>query len=80
MIEVIFKVYFLSHIYLSYIKYFNNIIFQVEAHLKFGEEVRLSGNVPSLGCNNPDRAIPMYTTPSMFPIWSTKEGNKYYYI
>jgi hypothetical protein len=39
-----------------------------------GEEIRVSGNAPVLGCNDPDRAIPMFTTPHDFPWWRSKEG------
>lgn len=47
---------------------------QVEAPLGFGEEVRLSGNVPALGNSDPNRAIPLYTTQYDYPKWTTKAG------
>lgn len=42
--------------------------------MRIGEEIRLSGSVPALGCDDPNRSIPMVTTPSDFPWWRTKEG------
>lgn len=50
------------------------VVFKVSARLQHGEDVRLSGNVPALGCNNPDRAISLVTSPSEFPWWQTKEA------
>lgn len=47
---------------------------QVYAPVGHGEEVRICGNVPALGCNNPIRSIPLITTSSDYPIWYTKEG------
>lgn len=46
----------------------------MHADLRIGEEVRLSGSVPALGCDDPERSIPMVTTPGDFPWWRTKEG------
>jgi hypothetical protein len=46
--------------------------------LQFGEEIRLSGNVPALGCNTPDRGIALVTSSSEFPWWQTKEGNLHF--
>jgi hypothetical protein len=54
--------------------------YQAYASVQFGEEIRVSGNVPALGCDNPDRAIPMFTSPSEFPWWHTKEGLLYFFI
>ena len=42
--------------------------------MRIGEEIRVSGNVPALGCNDPERAILLVTTPSEFPWWRTMEG------
>lgn len=50
------------------------VLFKVKAKVKLGEEIRLSGNVPGLGCNNPERAIPLVTSPTDFPCWATKEA------
>jgi hypothetical protein len=50
------------------------IIFKVKAQIKHGEEIRISGNVPALGCNDVERALPLYTTPNDFPWWSMNEG------
>lgn len=46
----------------------------MKAKLRYGEEIRLSGNVPALGSYNIQRAIPLYTSPTDFPYWHTKEG------
>jgi hypothetical protein len=40
----------------------------------FGEEIYLIGNVPALGCNSIERAIPLVTSAAEFPWWRTKEG------
>ena len=53
-------------------------IIQVHAKLRHGEEIRLSGNVPALGCDDIDRAIILYTTTEDYPWWSTEEGTKSY--
>ena len=47
---------------------------QVHAEVLLGQEVRISGNVPALGCDSPDRAIPLVTSSADFPWWQTKEG------
>lgn len=49
------------------------IDFRVQATLRMGEEVRVSGNVPALGCNDPARAIPLFSSNSNFPYWSLRE-------
>ena len=41
--------------------------------MRIGEEVRVSGTAPALGFGKPERAIRMVTTPSTFPMWTTKE-------
>ena len=43
------------------------------ADLRIGEEVRVSGTAPALGCDKPERAIQMITTPSTYPLWTTRE-------
>lgn len=48
---------------------------QVNAKLRHGEDIRLSGNVPALGCDDIKRAIPLVTTPEDFPWWTTSDGN-----
>eukprot|EP00600_Ochromonadales_sp_CCMP1393_P004943 CAMPEP_0174970528 /NCGR_PEP_ID=MMETSP0004_2-20121128/9438_1 /TAXON_ID=420556 /ORGANISM="Ochromonas sp., Strain CCMP1393" /LENGTH=1105 /DNA_ID=CAMNT_0016220279 /DNA_START=122 /DNA_END=3439 /DNA_ORIENTATION=- len=50
------------------------VVFKVHADVRLGEELRVCGSVPALGCDNPDRAVPMVTTPTHFPWWRTKEG------
>lgn len=50
------------------------VIFKVNAKLRHGEEVRISGNIPALGCNNPQRALSLTTSPSEYPWWYTSEG------
>lgn len=39
-----------------------------------GEDVRVSGSCPSLGCEDPNRAVPLYTTPQKYPMWSNTES------
>lgn len=51
---------------------------QVNAPLQFGEEVRVCGNVPNLGCGDPSRAVPLYTTPRDYPTWSSRDGKSVY--
>ena len=41
---------------------------------RFGEEVRVSGNAPALGRNNPAHAVPLTTSSADLPWWSTKGG------
>lgn len=47
--------------------------FRVTAALRIGEEVRVSGNVPALGCNDPYRSIPLFTSSATFPMWTSRE-------
>jgi hypothetical protein len=47
---------------------------QVYAKLRHGEDIRLVGNIPSLGCDNLNRAIVLVTTPQDFPWWWNKDG------
>jgi trehalose 6-phosphate synthase/phosphatase len=48
-------------------------VFKVRANLLPGEEVHVSGNVPALGCYDPNRSVPLITTSADFPWWSTEE-------
>ena len=50
------------------------VSFKVTADLRIGEEVRLSGSAPALGLWDPDRAVPLVTTPATYPRWTTKES------
>jgi len=50
------------------------VVFKVFADIPVGEEVRLCGNVPVLGGDDPDKSVSLITTPSDFPWWRTKEG------
>jgi len=50
------------------------VVFKVHADVRIGEEIRLSGNAPVLGCDDPARAVPLVTSPGDFPWWHTKEG------
>mmetsp|Transcript_105 Transcript_105/g.189 ORF Transcript_105/g.189 Transcript_105/m.189 type:complete len:1079 (+) Transcript_105:193-3429(+) len=50
------------------------VVFKVQANTRFGEEIRLSGNLPSLGCDDIDRAVPLVTSPTEFPWWYNKEA------
>ena len=68
-----------SKIILSDTISFHNLLFilwykQVHADVRIGEEIRLSGNAPVLGCDDPARAVPLVTSPGDFPWWHTKEG------
>ena len=45
---------------------------QVRGDLHRGEEVRVSGNVPALGCNKPERAVPLYTSKANSSLWETR--------
>ena len=49
-------------------------IFKVRAELRIGEELRVSGNVPALGANDINRAVPLCTSPTEYPWWHTKKG------
>ena len=46
----------------------------MKAEIGFGEEVRLIGNVPALGCDDIARSIPLICSPATYPWWTTKEG------
>ena len=59
---------------ISFYSFVNYYFSQVYAKVRIGEEVRLSGNVPALGLGNPEKAIPLVTSPTSFPWWVTKEG------
>eukprot|EP01036_Dinobryon_divergens_P042753 gene42753-56831_t len=50
------------------------VIFKVNAKVRMGEEVRVSGNVPALGCNTPERAVSLVTSQADYPCWSCKEA------
>ncbi len=39
-----------------------------------GEQVLVCGDAPFLGGGDPDRALPLYTTPADYPLWFTKVG------
>ena len=53
---------------------------QVHAETRLGEEIRVSGNVPALGCDIPERAVALVTSSADFPIWASKEGFNIYTI
>lgn len=42
--------------------------------MRFGEEIRVSGNVPALGCDDPSRSVPLVTSPTELPWWHTPKG------
>ena len=42
--------------------------------MRIGEEIRVSGPCPALGHGDASRAIPLVTTPSTYPFWTTKES------
>jgi hypothetical protein len=74
--EVVFKVNLIinendqKHLYVTIFP----IDLQVQARTRFGEDIRVSGNVPALGCNDPSRAVELVTSPGDFPWWQTKSG------
>jgi hypothetical protein len=35
----------------------------------------VSGSIPTLGSGDPHRAVPLFTSPSEYPIWTNNEGN-----
>ena len=78
MVEITFKVqlWFVTFISLQKNTDYDTFISKVYAEVRIGEEIRVSGNAPVLGCNDPNRAIPMFTTPHDFPWWRSKEGNQ----
>lgn len=42
--------------------------------MRYGEDIRVSGNVPSLGCDDVSRAVQLVTSPTDFPWWTTTTG------
>lgn len=73
MIEVVFKVWKAKLKYSS-VNVFIVLFSQVKAEIGYGEEVRLIGNVPALGCDDIARSIPLICSPATYPWWTTKEG------
>jgi trehalose 6-phosphate synthase/phosphatase len=47
--------------------------FRVKAALLVGEDMRVCGNVPALGSNDPNRSIKLFTSSSNYPYWHSKE-------
>ncbi|CAN0595957.1 unnamed protein product, partial [Laminaria digitata] len=45
---------------------------QVTAHVGKGEQVMVCGDAPFLGQGNPERALPLFTTPADYPLWFSK--------
>jgi len=45
------------------------VVFKVNAELKIGEEIRVSGNSPVLGRNDPLFSIPLITSANDYPTW-----------
>lgn len=50
------------------------VLFKVKARTRFGEEIRISGNLPALGCDDINRAVPLVTSPTTYPMWTMREG------
>jgi len=48
--------------------------FKVHAPVRYGEEIRLLGNCPALGCDDIQRAVVLVTSPTEYPLWSNKEA------
>ena len=63
-------------IYLIFYYTYFSIINKVHAEIRIGEEVRVSGDAPALGCGDPNLAVPMFTSPHEYPWWRAKEGIK----
>lgn len=47
------------------------ISFSVEAKLGHGEVIHMYGSCPSLGSNQPARALRLVTDPASYPVWSS---------
>lgn len=44
------------------------------AHVGKGEQVMVCGDAPFLGGGEPERALPLYTTPADYPLWFSQVG------
>ncbi|CAN0153793.1 unnamed protein product [Pylaiella littoralis] len=47
--------------------------FKVIARVGKGEQLMVCGDAPFLGGGDPERAIPLFTTPADYPLWFSKE-------
>ncbi|CAM9621887.1 unnamed protein product [Ectocarpus sp. 6 AP-2014] len=47
--------------------------FRVIARVGKGEQVMVCGDAPCLGSGDPERALPLFTTPADYPLWFSKE-------
>jgi len=60
--------------------------FQVSVETQLGDQVRVVGSCPPLGCWQPDKSQPLTTDPSMYPMWtgsvemSSSEPFEYKYL
>lgn len=60
--------------------------FQVSVETELGDQVRVVGSCPQLGCWQPDKSQPLTTDPSMYPMWtgsvemSSSEPFEYKYL
>jgi len=44
--------------------------FQIHAYTQTGDHLSVVGSCPPLGCWQPDKAIPLHTDQSMYPMWT----------
>ncbi len=52
------------------------VYFEVQAPLKFGEEIRVVGNFPCLGSDDANLGVRLVTSPSEYPHWKSTKGLK----
>lgn len=45
---------------------------KVIARVGKGEQVMVCGDAPCLGSGDPERALPLFTTPADYPLWFSK--------
>eukprot|EP00746_Dinoflagellata_sp_MGD_P074850 gnl/MRDRNA2_/MRDRNA2_30180_c0_seq1.p1 gnl/MRDRNA2_/MRDRNA2_30180_c0~~gnl/MRDRNA2_/MRDRNA2_30180_c0_seq1.p1 ORF type:complete len:467 (+),score=91.02 gnl/MRDRNA2_/MRDRNA2_30180_c0_seq1:66-1403(+) len=62
-----------------------HVTFHVQVSTKLGEEVRLVGSSPQLGCWKPAYGVPLWTTPDTYPVWKSQsiyisDGVEYKYV
>lgn len=45
-----------------------------------GEQVLVCGEAPFLGGGDPEKALPLFTTPADYPLWFTRVGTYFSYV
>ena len=48
------------------------IIFKIVVHTQFNESVRVVGDIPELGCWDPNKGFELTTNPQQYPVWYNK--------